>query len=173
MPRPRLAVLAAALACAAAPAALAGEGHDAVSGASFSFSAREAGVRGIARAGGSGRIQADVRSGQTMRVSLERPSGERLAVTLDATSWHLTFLLPRKTLTFRARVSTTNDGAGCPVGARGTVTIVDDPARLASGASSDSVRVRFAHAACAALVHAWSNADGKRARVGISLRTAA
>lgn len=77
--------------------------------------------------------------------------------------------LPKTTLLLTVKV--TSSIGGCRVGTRGTVVLVDWNKKLDSGRTSDRVTVRFPAGPCRPLAGTWSNANGDRVRVAITVRS--
>lgn len=141
-------------------------------------------ARGIATLQGSGKLKPAASTSIRVRGSLTPPSGGRITFVAAGTAWRLDYAEPVSTLTIDLEVLTSSDESVCEPGARGSVTVVDNDRRLASGPTRDSVRLRFAGGACPALARAWTNADsrltspktggpggGQRATVEVGLRT--
>ena len=180
------------IAAPTAPTARAGGAPGDVTGAGFSFTAFASTVRNAPRfqlgestLSGRGSVALDGKLRVRLHGALRPPSGRSRTFAADVVAWRLNYVLPRKTLRLQVEVGASSDPAGCPVGTRGTVTIVDDDTPTERGASSDSVRIRFSGSACRAFARAWSNLDdpsaepafggpggGNRASVEIGLQTA-
>ncbi len=141
-------------------------------------------ARGVTTLQGSGRLRPAASTSIRVRGSLTPPSGGRITFVAAGTAWRLDYAEPVSTLTISLEILTTSDASVCAPGARGSVTVVDDDRRLASGPTRDAVRLRFAGGACPALARAWTNADsrltspktggpggGQRAAVEVGLRT--
>jgi hypothetical protein len=138
----------------------------------------EAGPRGVrfelaaasaaARVTGAGVLDPQARAGGGGEVRVRVPGAKRRAVVLDVGRWDLDYVestVPggsSSTLVLRVRVAATSDASRCPLGARGTVVVVD-------GEAGDSVRVTFARARCAAFARGWSGAAGDPVEVRITL----
>jgi hypothetical protein len=156
----------------------------------YAFSAYANTVRGVpaGRLGVStlrGSATLKPRDSVPIRISgtLKPPSGSKAAITAAGTAWRLSYVDTVSTLVIDLLVVSTTDGSVCPEGARGSVTLVDDDARLANGKTRDSVRLRFRTGACRPLQRSWTNEDsvttapprggfggGQRARVEITLQ---
>lgn len=122
----------------------------------------------VARARGAGVLDPQLQDGGDGEVRIRVSGTRRHAVVLDVGRWDLDYVestVPggsSSTLALRVRVSSTSDAGRCPVGARGTVTLVDSDA-------ADSVRATFARSRCAAFARVWSAAAGDAVDVSVSL----
>ena len=151
-----------------APAALAGAEPNDVTGARFSFSVSTSAAPGVGTASGGGRVTIEEEFRAQVRGKWLPLGSSGRSFTAKVVVWRLDFLLPNKILRLGIRV--TKGSPGCPVGARGTVTLVDDETPLANSRSSDSVRIRFSGGRCPAFARTWSNGEaGQRARVEIEV----
>lgn len=108
-----------------------------------------------ARIAGRGRLDVDAPNGGggTITVTRTPASGARSTATLRITSWRLELLEPVARLVLTVRVLETTDRAGCRRGARGLVTVVDDPT------GADLARLALS-GRCRGFSRTWSSTDG-------------
>jgi len=137
-----------------------------ITGAEYSFSAT-AGPTSIAK--GSGELR---KRGAFLAVVRGRQGSKtfRARVTLwtvDRRTPTTAPRTPKTALVLTVRVESAI--GGCRVGVRGTVTLVDWNRKLANGRTSDRVTVRFPAGSCRGFSGMWSNGNGGRVRVAISL----
>lgn len=122
----------------------------------------------VARVAGDGVLDPQLRNGGGGELRIRVPAARRQAVVLGVGRWDLDYVESTapggssSTLALRVRVSATTDAARCPIGARGTVTLVDSD-------GGDSVRATFARSRCSAFVQAWSAVAGESVDVRVSL----
>jgi hypothetical protein len=163
LPLAALAVLAGATLAGPAPAGT-GEPEPGPRGARFELAASSPAARAL----GAGVLDQQLRNGGRGEVRVRVPGTRRQAVVLAVGRWDLDFVQSTvpggssSTLVLRVRVSSTRDPVRCPIGARGSVTLVDSDA-------GDSVRTSFARARCGPFARSWSAVGGDTVDVDVSL----
>jgi hypothetical protein len=133
-------------------------------GATFEVAASSAAARAL----GAGELDPQLPHGGDGEIRVRVPGTKRQVVVLDVGRWDLDYVestVPggsSSTLALRVRVASTSDAVRCPIGARGTVTLVDSD-------GGDLVRTAFARSRCAVFARAWNAAAGDTVDVDVSL----
>jgi len=141
------------------PAALGGDGGD-LRGASFEVSASA----GSAAIRGRGVVDLDAPLGGGGSLRATRGTGERkAAITLQLSTWRLSFSEPDTILVLGVRVGASSSPSSCPVGSRGTVSLVD------AGGGGDTVQAAFRSGRCRPFARVFSSDAGDRVSVTIGV----
>jgi hypothetical protein len=141
------------------PGALAGDGEE-LRGTSFDVSARASALS----IRGNGLLDVDAPLGGHGSLVLTRAAERRnLALTLLPTAWRVNVSGSATTLVLSVRVGASSAQSGCPVGARGTVRLVD------AQTAGETVQTAFRPASCRSFAHVWSSDAGDRTKVEIAV----
>lgn len=114
---------------------------------------------GKSRFRGGGTLETGAISGSVKDVDVPR-FGRRGGITSKVTGYSLAKRGSAKILTLTVEVVTSSNRAHCPIGTVGTVTLVDDPARLSNRQSSDSFKSEYP-ARCRSHIHGVNNANSR------------